>query len=320
MQIKCLSCGKIYDYNKNEICPRCGAYTSPSDRQKQQMKLERQLLNERMRNEKTDCTPECVPLGFGGHRDISRNHAAHGHHQGSQVRQETATARRREMYAPRYDAQREYREEKRGNKLGLLPIVFIVLAVIVLLNLLPWGLEKAVHTYRAQNCMVENLETTNYAMGQTVQTGGVCVTVDDWGYVDSALIGLSLPEHLAMVGVHVIIDQADADAQLLQDNDVFYLSDGDRYRYPLPWDTTLMDDTDGINAAINLLTENELYQLELWEAAYGSTDGWLFFLVDSAGPYSLCIQETTPLPLDSFVVSSVHEILLDDSMWGGAAA
>lgn len=29
MEITCASCGKAYDYGKDELCPRCGAYNRP---------------------------------------------------------------------------------------------------------------------------------------------------------------------------------------------------------------------------------------------------------------------------------------------------
>ena len=30
--IRCRSCGRIYDYNKQDMCPKCGAYNRPLDR------------------------------------------------------------------------------------------------------------------------------------------------------------------------------------------------------------------------------------------------------------------------------------------------
>ena len=27
--IRCRSCGRIYDYNKQDMCPKCGAYNRP---------------------------------------------------------------------------------------------------------------------------------------------------------------------------------------------------------------------------------------------------------------------------------------------------
>ena len=32
--IRCRSCGRIYDYNKQDMCPKCGAYTRPLHRER----------------------------------------------------------------------------------------------------------------------------------------------------------------------------------------------------------------------------------------------------------------------------------------------
>ena len=31
MRIKCGSCGKLYDYDRDELCPHCGAFNQPGD-------------------------------------------------------------------------------------------------------------------------------------------------------------------------------------------------------------------------------------------------------------------------------------------------
>ena len=32
--IRCRSCGRIYDYNKQDMCPKCGAYNRPPHRER----------------------------------------------------------------------------------------------------------------------------------------------------------------------------------------------------------------------------------------------------------------------------------------------
>lgn len=59
-QVKCQSCGKSYDYDRNEICPRCGAYTNPGQ-------VQTELEEEMLRSSGYECSPDCMPSGYGGH-------------------------------------------------------------------------------------------------------------------------------------------------------------------------------------------------------------------------------------------------------------
>lgn len=68
IRITCQSCGKTYDYMKDDLCPRCGAYNNPTDRQRAEISS---LI--RRKHGLKECTPDCMPAGFGGHRDIDRD-------------------------------------------------------------------------------------------------------------------------------------------------------------------------------------------------------------------------------------------------------
>lgn len=65
VRIRCESCGKVYDYMKDDLCPRCGAYNNLSDTQRAEV-----MRQNRREHGLNDCTPECMPAGFGGHRDV----------------------------------------------------------------------------------------------------------------------------------------------------------------------------------------------------------------------------------------------------------
>lgn len=123
--LRCQSCGKRYDFQKDEICPKCGAFNSPNDDQRQA--LERQILQERVRREAVpDCTPECMPQGYGGHSHSSRPQAPQRQNSGSQWQSAQARKARQAQVA------RKERAENGSGKKGC------GCAIIVLIFLLAW--------------------------------------------------------------------------------------------------------------------------------------------------------------------------------------
>ncbi len=126
--LRCQSCGKRYDYQKDEICPKCGAYNSPNDDQR--LALERQILQERIRRENLpDCTPECMPQGYGGHSHSSRPQTVRRQQSASQWQSAQAQKARRAQVV------RKEQAENVGNKKGC--GCALVVMILVLFWMLP---------------------------------------------------------------------------------------------------------------------------------------------------------------------------------------
>ena len=127
LNLRCQSCGRRYDFQKDEICPRCGAFNSPNEDQRQA--LEKQILQERIRRQDVpDCTPECMPEGYGGHSHTTRPRTAQRQSGSNQWQSAQAQKARRAQIA------RKERAENGGSKKGC------GCAVVILILLFFWML------------------------------------------------------------------------------------------------------------------------------------------------------------------------------------
>lgn len=298
--IRCGTCGKRYDYNKDELCPRCGAYTSPSDRQQQMIQVERQLLSERVRSREADCTPQCMPDGYGGHEDRRRQHPASASSPTAQSA--TRTTMRREAAQPRYDARREYAQERQGKTLGKIKAaVLLAAAAVALLFVLPAAAGPALEEQALLFGRVEDFPVHSHSLGETFQTGDFSITASEWGFVEDPVLELRLPEGKRMLYVQVSFPGVDDPGDVLPE---VYLSSGGVY-YPCLTGS-------GYWQLSSIARDAGYEEVSLMDAGYyDPVDGYFLFVVDGASaPFTLCVEELQHSLLGWTRVAGVHEIAL----------
>lgn len=115
-KVTCYQCGRSYDFDRDDFCPRCGSFTAPGD--SSSTKLERDLLS---RFDTGRQAPRYIPAGVGAAQNAgSRRHSS---------RIEDCRPCRAEQKAAR---------QKKARGGGIL-VLLVVVAVLLLLSwLLPW--------------------------------------------------------------------------------------------------------------------------------------------------------------------------------------
>ncbi len=297
--IRCGTCGKRYDYNKDELCPRCGAYTSPSDRQQQMLQAERQMLGNRF-GAPEDCTPECMPQGYGGH--VHRPSAPPPPPPAS-VRTATRRASRREAAAARFDARREYARETRPTGNRWIKVVFFLLILgVLLLILVPTIVGPILEERSAAYGRVDTFSAFPHALGEPFQTGELSITPLEWGVIDSPELALQLPADHQLVYVRVSIPGVEDLPNTLPQ---VYLSGNGTYFRPLRY-------TDQWYLSSDLL-QMGYEEIALEDALYlDPAEGCFLFVAEKiASPYVFCVEEMEYNALGWAKVTGVHEVTLD---------
>ena len=303
VMIRCGSCGKRYDYNKDELCPRCGAYTSPSDRQQLMLQAERQLLSGRFRDREADCTPECMPDGYGGHTDRPR--------QREERPFPPQAARPFPAAAPRHRPTRRTGPEKAGRipAWGKVLVVLIILLALVL-AILPPVLTPIIEERSLTYGVVDGISTLPHSVGETFSSCGITVTVLDWGQLESPEISLWLPEGWGLFYTEVSLS---SDGDLPEDLPQVYLAGDGAYYRPLMdsdwWELSYSASDLGYE-------ELSLDSLRYMDAEEGY---FLFVAEDGASFYRLCVEELEYNALGWPRVAGVHEVALGAADGKGAA-
>lgn len=300
--VRCGTCGKRYDYNKDELCPRCGAYTSPSDRQQQMLQAERQLLSERIRSRDTDCTPQCMPNGYGGHEDRGRQHPT-ALPPSAAARSATRTAMRREAVRPRYDAHREYAQERHEKALGKIKAVVLILVLAIALL---FGLSALVIPVLEEQALlygrVEDFSIHSHSLGETFHAGDFSITAAEWGFVEDPALELRLPEGKRMLYVQVNFPGVDDAGDILPE---VYLSSGGTY-YPC----LISSDYWQLSSTARDAGYSEVSLMDA--EYYDQVNGYFLFVVDSSSsPFTLCVEELQHSLLGWAKVVGVHEVALN---------
>jgi len=124
-KVKCYQCGRSYDFDQDDFCPRCGSFNAPED--SPSTKLERDLLS---RFDTARQAPRYIPTSTGAAQNAGgRRHSS-----------------RIEDCQPCRDAGKQRSARKRGGsakgKLNGLAVILFIVVVILLAEVLPWLLVR----------------------------------------------------------------------------------------------------------------------------------------------------------------------------------
>lgn len=276
MKIVCQSCGKKYDTDKDELCPRCGSYNpfAKEGGAQQETSAERyvrqQVEQEKQRQEKL--YEQADEPSF----DLKR---------------EEETQRTRREFSHRKEEERQAAKQNRG---CLGSVIARLLLFFLLFGLLSEGLdllEVTVGRVIRERVQSDRMQVEEYQIEQLIELeNGARLAVHSMQRFD-------LPEDLRvrledgeldldgmqLAAVMVNVDEQAGDFLSYGEQDVYLRSDRQIYRRMEYWMESAVEEVFGIGSA---------------EYAQADEPSALFFLIpaDSSGDYQLCVQETKELP------------------------
>ncbi|MEF2562608.1 MAG: hypothetical protein UI647_07480 [Negativibacillus sp.] len=276
MKIVCQSCGKKYDTDKDELCPRCGSYNpfSKEGGVQQETSAERyvrqQMEQEKQRQEKL--YEQADEPSF----DLKR---------------EEETQRTRREFSQRKEEERQAAKQNRGCLGSVIAKFFLF---ILLFGLLSEGLdllEVTVGRVIRDRVQSDRMQVEEYQADQLIELeNGASLAVHSMQRFD-------LPKDLRvrledgeldldgmqLAAVMVNVDEQAGDFLSYGEQDVYLRSDRQIYRRMEYWMESAVEEVFGIGSA---------------EYAQADEPSALFFLIpaDSSGDYQLCVQETKELP------------------------
>ena len=276
MKIVCQSCGKKYDTDKDELCPRCGSYNpfSKEGGAQQETSAERyvrqQMEQEKQRQEKL--YEQADEPSF----DLKR---------------EEETQRTRREFSQRKEEERQAAKQNRGCLGSVIAKFFLF---ILLFGLLSEGLdllEVTVGRVIRDRVQSDRMQVEEYQIDQLIELeNGARLAVHSMQRFD-------LPEDLRvrledgeldldgmqLAAVMVNVDEQAGDFLSYGEQDVYLRSDRQIYHRMEYWMESAVEEVFGIGSA---------------EYAQADEPSALFFLIpaDSSGDYQLCVQETKELP------------------------
>ena len=276
MKIVCQSCGKKYDTDKDELCPRCGSY-NPFEKEgsvQQEIPAER-YIRQQMEQEKQRLE-ELYEQADGPSFDL---------------KQEEETRWNRREFSQRKDEERQTSKQNRGC-LGSVFIKFFLF--FLLFGLLSEGLdllEVTVGQVIQDRVQSDRIQMEEYQIDQLIELeNGARLAVHSIQRFD-------LPEELRvrledgeldldgmqLAAVMVSVDEQAGDFLSYGEQDVYLRADRQIYRRMEYWMESAVEEAFGISSA-EYMQDDEM--------------GALFFLIpaDSSGDYQLCVQETKELP------------------------
>ena len=270
MKIVCQSCGKKYDTDKDELCPRCGSY-NPFEKEgsvQQEIPAER-YIRQQMEQEKQRLE-ELYEQADGPSFDL---------------KQEEETRWNRREFSQRKEEERQTSKQNRGC-LGSVFIKFFLF--FLLFGLL---LEVTVGQVIQDRVQSDRIQMEEYQIDQLIELeNGARLAVHSIQRFD-------LPEELRvrledgeldldgmqLAAVMVSVDEQAGDFLSYGEQDVYLRADRQIYRRMEYWMESAVEEAFGISSA-EYMQDDEM--------------GALFFLIpaDSSGDYQLCVQETKELP------------------------
>lgn len=276
MKIVCQSCGKKYDTDKDELCPRCGSY-NPFEKEgsvQQEIPAER-YIRQQMEQEKQRLE-ELYEQADGPSFDL---------------KQEEETRWNRREFSQRKEEERQTSKQNRGC-LGSVFIKFFLF--FLLFGLLSEGLdllEVTVGQVIQDRVQSDRIQMEEYQIDQLIELeNGARLAVHSIQRFD-------LPEELRvrledgeldldgmqLAAVMVSVDEQAGDFLSYGEQDVYLRADRQIYRRMEYWMESAVEEAFGISSA-EYMQDDEM--------------GALFFLIpaDSSGDYQLCVQETKELP------------------------
>lgn len=276
MKIVCQSCGKKYDTDKDELCPRCGSY-NPFEKEgsvQQEIPAER-YIRQQMEQEKQRLE-ELYEQADGPSFDL---------------KQEEETRWNRREFSQRKEEERQTSKQNRGC-LGSVFIKFFLF--FLLFGLLSEGLdllEVTVGQVIQDRIQSDRIQMEEYQIDQLIELeNGARLAVHSIQRFD-------LPEELRvrledgeldldgmqLAAVMVSVDEQAGDFLSYGEQDVYLRADRQIYRRMEYWMESAVEEAFGISSA-EYMQDDEM--------------GALFFLIpaDSSGDYQLCVQETKELP------------------------
>lgn len=276
MKIVCQSCGKKYDTDKDELCPRCGSY-NPFEKEgsvQQEIPAER-YIRQQMEQEKQRLE-ELYEQADGPSFDL---------------KQEEETRWNRREFSQRKEEERQTSKQNRGC-LGSVFIKFFLF--FLLFGLLSEGLdllEVTVGQVIQDRVQSDRIQMEEYQIDQLIELeNGARLAVHSMQRFD-------LPEELRvrledgeldldgmqLAAVMVSVDEQAGDFLSYGEQDVYLRADRQIYRRMEYWMESAVEEAFGISSA-EYMQDDEM--------------GALFFLIpaDSSGDYQLCVQETKELP------------------------
>ena len=276
MKIVCQSCGKKYDTDKDELCPRCGSY-NPFEKEgsvQQEIPAER-YIRQQMEQEKQRLE-ELYEQADGPSFDL---------------KQEEETRWNRREFSQRKEEERQTSKQNRGC-LGSVFIKFFLF--FLLFGLLSEGLdllEGTVGQVIQDRVQSDRIQMEEYQIDQLIELeNGARLAVHSIQRFD-------LPEELRvrledgeldldgmqLAAVMVSVDEQAGDFLSYGEQDVYLRADRQIYRRMEYWMESAVEEAFGISSA-EYMQDDEM--------------GALFFLIpaDSSGDYQLCVQETKELP------------------------
>lgn len=276
MKIVCQSCGKKYNTDKDELCPRCGSY-NPFEKEgsvQQEIPAER-YIRQQMEQEKQRLE-ELYEQADGPSFDL---------------KQEEETRWNRREFSQRKEEERQTSKQNRGC-LGSVFIKFFLF--FLLFGLLSEGLdllEVTVGQVIQDRVQSDRIQMEEYQIDQLIELeNGARLAVHSMQRFD-------LPEELRvrledgeldldgmqLAAVMVSVDEQAGDFLSYGEQDVYLRADRQIYRRMEYWMESAVEEAFGISSA-EYMQDDEM--------------GALFFLIpaDSSGDYQLCVQETKELP------------------------
>lgn len=128
-RVKCEDCGKLYDYDYDAFCPRCGAFNQPGKQKSEfgpTVKLEEggrdSFFREKFSGEKSKILPE--KPGRGMEKQITR------------LRQSMARSAAQAEHQTRQEAEVPPAQSRRNDKAGMPAVLPWIVGLLVLIKLL----------------------------------------------------------------------------------------------------------------------------------------------------------------------------------------
>lgn len=276
MRIVCQSCGKKYDTDKDELCPRCGSYNpfSKENGAQQETSAERyvqqQIEQEKQRQKKL-------------HKQMDEY--------SFDPKQEEEKHWNRREFSQRKEENRQAAKQNRGC-LGSVFVKFFLF--ILLFGLFSEGLdvlEMTLGQVMQDRVQSDQMQVEEYQIDQLIELeNGARLAVHSMQRMDlteDLRFRLEDGEHnldgMQLAAVMMNVDQQAGDFPSYGEHDVYLRSDKTIYRRMEYWMESAVEEVFGIGSA-EYVQDDEM--------------GALFFLIpaDSTEDCQLCVQETKELP------------------------
>lgn len=283
--VVCQTCGRRYDYDKDEICPHCGAFTSPGYTR---TKLEEELL----RASGHECSPGCMPQGYGGHDrhpqpDIFRDGSAGG--RASQGSRNTARSKHEETAeahtaADSPELSSPVSGRKAGRRVAVIVIVLAIFVAVFTVAIIFISLDTGIGKKTESAAQREFTEAVA-DVGEQFSTGQLEVRVgDSYAFGGGELDG-TVPDGYVCVVVSITANELE-DAEMPDTLEAPCMRyDGDMYAEP----TDTYSETALADALENRgLTPVDYSDVEYW----GSIDGFLIYILpEGCSDCSVCVED-----------------------------